>query len=383
MKVVIAPDSFKGSMTSIEAANSISKGLHAIEPSVECVHIPMADGGEGTVDALLVSTGGEKVYVSAEDPLGRSIGGFYGWLAKEQTAVIETAAASGLVLLRDDELNAELASTYGTGQLIRDALNKEAKRIIIGLGGSATVDGGVGCLQALGVRFFDHQGSIIERVGGNLHQISGLDTTHLDKRLDSVEFVIASDVNNELLGDTGAIYVFGAQKGVRPERMSWHEQGMANFAQVVVDHIGKDFRLHAGSGAAGGLGFGLLSFFNCQLQSGFELVASLARLEEQLQNADFVITGEGSIDAQSLYGKVPVGIAQLAKRYDVPTIAFGGKISADTEALHKIGVSLVLPIIYHPTTLLEAIKNGPNNLELASRRLMQTLLLAKTLKNVM
>ncbi len=378
MKVVIAPDSFKGSMSSVQAAEAIRRGLLQVDSNVICELIPMADGGEGTVDALQVITGGERIYCQVEDPLGRSVNAFYGWVEETKTAIIEMAAASGLPLLSQSELNPRLASTYGTGQLIVDAVSRGAQTVILGLGGSATVDGGVGCLQALGVEFQDETGSVIERVGGDLSRIAQIDASALDRRCQEIEFILATDVANPLLGEAGAVRVFGGQKGVAKDEFEGFERGMGHYAALVARVSGKSCAEDAGSGAAGGLGFGIRSFLNARNESGFELIAALGDLREKIRGADLVITGEGSIDEQSLYGKVPVGIAGIAKELRVPTVVFAGKIAGDQATFVRAGISTVLPIVDRPLKLEEAISSGPDLLERASARFAQIWFLAQS-----
>jgi glycerate 2-kinase len=380
MKVVIAPDSFKGSVSSTEAATIIEHTIKRIDGKIETVAIPMADGGEGTVEAFLKILDGEKIEERVEDPLGREITAFYGWFEKEKTAVIETAAASGLPLLKEEELNPYLASTYGTGQLIKKALDKGAKKIIIGLGGSATVDAGTGCLQALGMKFFDKVGSELRACGGNLQNISSIDCSQLDGRLENTEIIVASDVNNPLLGPNGAVYVFGPQKGMKEEELAVFEKAMSHYADVVKQTAQKDERDSPGSGAAGGFGFSLKSFLSIQMISGFELIARFSRLEEHIKKADLAITGEGKFDSQSLHGKVPIGIARMAKKYYTPVVVFAGKIEGNLGSLESEGISLLYPIIDDVMTLQEAMKNGGELIKRSTYRLFKTLQLASFLE---
>jgi glycerate 2-kinase len=371
MKAVIAPDSFKGSMTSKQAAEAIKEGIRKVNPSFESVMIPMADGGEGTVEALCTVLNGELVSAEVRDPLGRKVTAFYGWLEETNTAVIETAAASGLPLLNRDELNPDIASTYGTGELMKNALDRGAKRIIIGLGGSATVDGGTGFLQALGVRFLDENGQELAGGGGMLGRIVSIDSTDLDRRLRHVEIIAASDVTNPLLGTEGAVSVFGPQKGVTNERLVDFEAGMENFAKKTTAHIGADYRMEEGSGAAGGFGYALHSFLQPVFESGFKIIAELSNLETHIKEASIVFTGEGKVDAQSLYGKVPIGIARIARKHGVPTVALTGKFEGDLEEAAAEGLSLVMPIVDEPMSLEYAMGNGSSLLEKATTRLMR------------
>ncbi len=379
MKVIIAPDSFKGSISSVEAAKAIADGIHSIDPTVSCQLVPMADGGEGAVEAILVGIGGERISCNVEDPLGRQITAEYGWIPAQHTAVVEMAAASGLPLLEESEYDPWNASTYGTGQLIRDALAKGAKKIILGLGGSATVDGGAGCLQALGLRFLNETGQEIQRVGGRLDQIVSIDMSELDPQFRHVEIEIASDVTNKLLGPEGSVYIFGPQKGVAPNQLAALERGIVSYADVVEKTVNKCIRNYPGSGAAGGFGFGLLAFANCHLESGFSLIAKLTNLSEHLQDADLVITGEGRIDAQSLYGKAPIGVSRLAQKHGVKAVAFAGTIGRGLDGLAAQGLTLVLPIVDQPMGLETALEQGPQLLTAASARFYQALLLGRDL----
>ncbi|TKD71103.1 glycerate kinase [Pseudalkalibacillus hwajinpoensis] len=354
-------------MTSIEAAEAIQCGIKEINKDIETVLIPMADGGEGTVEAFCSILKGEEVEVKRlDDPLGRSINATYCWVEETSTAVIETASASGLPLLKEGELNPDIASTYGTGQLITSALDKGARKIILGLGGSATVDAGTGCFQALGVKFRDKDGVEVQGNGGVLAHIASIDLSEMDSRLNEVEFIIASDVTNPLLGSEGAITIFGPQKGVRD--IDRFEAGMENYKNIVSEHVGKNVDKYEGSGAAGGFGFSLLSFLNPRLVSGFTLIAELCCLEAEIKTSDLVITGEGRVDEQTLYGKVPAGLARLAKQYNVPVVAFAGT----TTMIHakELGLKAVLPIIDEPMVLHRAIERGPELLYKACMRFM-------------
>ncbi|WP_254901736.1 glycerate kinase [Thalassobacillus devorans] len=380
MKIIIAPDSFKGSMTSVEAAEQMKQGILAVDPMLDISMIPVADGGEGTVDAITIALQGEKVVKQVNDPIGRLIDAEFGWIPKSKTAVVETAAASGLPLLTEKELDPVNASTYGTGELVKEALEKGAERIILGLGGSATVDAGTGFLEALGVRFLDDNGKEIRASGGTLSQIASIDSTKLDKRLENVEFMVASDVTNPLLGEKGAVAVFGPQKGVKNDQLNHFERGMARYAQQVIRHIGKDFTEEEGSGAAGGFGFSLLSFLEPSFESGFEMMARLSDLEDEIRSASFVITGEGKLDTQSLYGKVPIGIARLAKRNHIPAIAFTGKIEGDLTLVKDEGLELVLPIVDGAMSLDDALNNGKELLYRASRRFIETIHFTKSIR---
>ncbi|WP_096437790.1 glycerate kinase [Alteribacter populi] len=377
MRVLIAPDSFKGSISSVKAANTIKRAILTFNPALTTNIFPMADGGEGTVDAIILSTGGERITRTIQDPLGRSIDSSFGWIGESQTAVIETAAASGLPLLTSEELNPLKTSTFGTGQLIKEALDLGAKTIILGLGGSATVDAGVGLFQALGLNCFDEKGSFLERVGGDLQRISHIDSSTLDPRLKHVNFVVASDVTNPLLGTEGAIAVFGPQKGVTPDLLVPLEAGMTKFSTLVATHTNRQEVNTPGSGAAGGIGFLLHSLLNVTFKPGLELIVETSNLKKALPAVDLIITGEGKVDGQSLFGKVPVGLGNLAKEYGIPVVALTGSIGDGIEELEKEGISVVHSIVNSPMSLEQAMKNGEALLFEATTRLMKTLKLKK------
>ncbi|WP_299437172.1 glycerate kinase [uncultured Rhodospira sp.] len=373
MRVVIAPDSFKGSATSLCVARAIEAGLHRVGDTIETSLVPMADGGEGTVEAVTGLLGGEIVTVTARDPLDRPVAAAYGWVAARRLAVIELAAASGLPLM-GGALNPHAASTGGTGDLIQDALERGAEHVILGLGGSATVDGGTGLLAALGARFLDGQGQPVRGAGGALGHTTAMDLSGLDARVRSLRLTIASDVSSPLLGPEGAIAVFGPQKGVTADEIEAFEAGMARFADVVVRTTGVDRRDDAGSGAAGGVGYLLRSVLEgVEVRDGFTLISDIADLKARIAGADLVITGEGRLDAQSLVGKVPVSIARMAQAAGVPTIAFAGSIDGELATFRQAGLAAVLPIVDRPMTLAEAMANGPDLIERAAARLMATL----------
>ncbi|WP_096439377.1 glycerate kinase [Alteribacter populi] len=373
MKILIAPDSFKGSLSSVIAANTIEKAIIEALPSADTSTFPMADGGEGTVDAILLSTSGQRIVRMVRDPLDRPIEAGFGWLPDEKTAIIETAAASGLPLLTTHEQNPLHATTYGTGQLLKEALDLGAETIILGLGGSATVDAGVGLFQALGLNVFDENDVLIDRVGGSLQQIHRIDTSALDPRLQRVNVIVASDVTNPLLGPNGAISIFGPQKGVTPDMISPLESGMDHFSSVVIQHTNRNEINTPGSGAAGGIGFLLHSLLNVTFRPGLDLVVELTGLKKLLPAMDLIITGEGKVDGQSLFGKVPVGLGKLAKEYGIPVVAFAGSIGEGIEQLEREGVSVVHPIVTGPMPLEQAMANGEDLLFDATVRLIKTI----------
>lgn len=380
MKILISPDSFKGSMTSMQAASAIERGVLDIAPEAETALYPMADGGEGTVEAILWGRDGEKIICRVQDPIGRDIDAVYGWIEREKTAIIETAAASGLPLLKPGELDPETASSYGTGQLIKDAISRGAKTILLGLGGSATIDAGTGLFQALGLKFFDHDKKEISHIGGRLDRISSIDTSGLIPALSSIKFIVASDVTNPLLGKEGAIAVFGPQKGVKKQQLASFEEGLRQFSVIAAQTAGRDMSTEAGSGAAGGIGFLLQTFLEVEFRNGLDLIVEMVQLEKQLAWADLLLTGEGRIDGQSLFGKVPVGIGRLAKKRGIPVIAFAGSIGPGLETLELEGVQAVVPVADGPMSLEEALQNGETLLYESAKRLMKIMLIANTIE---
>lgn len=373
MKFVLAPDSFKESMTAKKAALAMEKGVKAVFPHAECVIVPMADGGEGTVESLVSMTNGEIIKTEVIGPLGEKVIAEYGLLGEGQTAVIEMASASGLELIKPKERNPLLTTTYGTGQLIKHALDKGVSRFLIGIGGSATNDGGVGMLQALGVSFKDQDGNELPFGGGALHRLHSIDMSGLDERIKTVQMDVACDVTNPLIGDNGASAIFGPQKGATPEMVSNLDQNLAHFAEVIKQQLGEDIAHLDGAGAAGGLGAGLLAFLNAQLKKGIDLVIEYTGLEEQVKGADYVFTGEGSIDGQTLFGKTPYGVAAIAENYSVPVIAFAGRIGNGVESLYDNGFTAIIGILKGVTTLEEALEYGEENLAFAAENVCRVL----------
>lgn len=301
MKIVVAPDSFKGSLTAIEVADGIEQGIREIFPEAEIVKIPMADGGDGTVQCLVNATGGKILREKVIDPLGEEVLASYGILGDKKTAVIEMAEASGLTLVSENKRNPLITTTYGTGQLIRAALNQGCRKMIIGIGGSATNDGGAGMVQALGAKLLDKEEKEIGFGGGELKKISRIDIRHMDKRLSDTKIVVASDVTNPLCGPKGASRVYGPQKGATPEMAVELDKSLAHFAKMIKRDLHKDVKNIPGAGAAGGLGASLMAFLNAELRPGIDIVIEVVRLEEAIKGADLVITGEGKIDSQTIY----------------------------------------------------------------------------------
>lgn len=362
MKIVLAPDSFKESMTAKEACIAMENGIRRVLKDVECVHVPMADGGEGTMDSLVDATLGEKYTVCVIGPLGEKVNARFGVLGDKKTAIIEIAEASGLHLVPLEKRNPLITTTFGTGELIKAALDKGVRKLIVGLGGSATNDGGVGMLQALGASFKDSQGKELGFGGGALKELNSIDVTNLDRRLSKVEIEVACDVKNPLTGDTGASKVFGPQKGANLKMVEILDKNLSILADKVKQSFGKEINNVEGAGAAGGLGAALIGFCNVKVQSGINLVIKYSELEEKLNNADLILTGEGSIDFQTKFGKTPIGVATLAKKYEIPVIAFAGKIGDDIDELYELGINSVIGIVPGVVSLEKALEAGKYNL---------------------
>ncbi|MEK5754929.1 glycerate kinase [Acinetobacter variabilis] len=369
---VLAPDSFKESMTAEQACQAMQRGILQVFPDANCITVPMADGGEGTVDALISSLKGERVTCQVTGPLAsQSIETYFGLVDAGQIAVIEMAKANGIHLLASSQRNPMLTSTYGTGEMIKQALDLGVKKIIIGLGGSVTNDGGAGMAQALGVRFLNIAGESIQVCSGNLDQIDQIDFSHLDARLKNTEILIASDVNNPLCGPNGASAIFGPQKGATSQMVQQLDRNLSHFADLVEAGLGISKRNIPGAGAAGGLGFGLMAFAGAKLQSGVTLIMEQNRLAEKIADADYVLTGEGKIDHQTALGKTPFGVAQVAQQLNKPVIAFAGLVGEGIESLYQTGFSQIVGINPPGCLLEEALKNAEQNLEQACARVMK------------
>lgn len=362
MNIVIAPDSFKESLTALEVAVAIKTGFERIFPNAEYQLVPMADGGEGTVQSLADATQGSLQKIAVIAPLTNTVEAFWGLSGDKQTAFIEMAAASGLHLVAPEQRNPLVTTSYGTGELIKAALDRGVKKIILGIGGSATNDGGVGMLQALGIRFLNAQQQEIGFGGEQLAFISQIDLSALDPRLAQVEIEVACDVNNPLCGEYGASAIFGPQKGATAAMVEQLDKALAHFAQVVKSQFGKEIALHAGAGAAGGMGAGLLLLPNVRLKSGVQIVMEATHLQDKISQADLVITGEGRMDAQSIAGKTPIGVARLAKELNKPVIAIVGSLREDYSVVYQHGIHAVFPIIRQLSSLDELLKQGKENL---------------------
>lgn len=363
MRIVIAPDSFKGSLKAIDVARAMRRGVQEIYPDSVIDMIPMADGGEGTVDAVLCAVRGEKIKVNTTDPLGRPIKALYGLIDDGETAVIEMAAASGLTLLQTQERNPCQTSTLGTGVIIKDALNRGVKKILLGIGGSATNDGGAGLAVALGVKFLDAQGKELPQGGAALASLMKIDTSNLDRRLSTVKIEVACDVQNLLCGPQGASAVYGPQKGADFEDVKVLDAALRNFGECLGSLVGKNLLELSGGGAAGGLGAGLVGILNAKLRSGSQMILESAKAVDKIKCADLVLTGEGKTDFQTAYGKVPVGVAAIAKKYRVPVLVVSGSVEGSAELLLAQGIEACFSISEGPTTLEEALRKSEEQLE--------------------
>ena len=363
MKFVLAPDSFKESLTAKEVADAMEVGIKKIFKDAECVKVPMADGGEGTVQSLVDATDGKIYEVVVTGPLGNKVNAKYGILGDGQTAVIEMAEASGIHYVKKEDRNPLITTTFGTGELIKSALDKGVKKIIIGIGGSATNDGGAGMLQALGAKLLDKDNKEIPFGGGGLSDLVKINLDDFDKRIKEVEIEVACDVSNTLTGKEGASAVFGPQKGATEEIIKILDENLHHYADIVNKTIGKDMENQKGSGAAGGLGFALLAFCDGKLNRGIDIVIKYADLSEKMKGASYVITGEGSIDSQTKFGKTPFGVSQVAKQYDIPVIGIAGNVGEGIDELYDLGFDSILSIMPGVMTLDKALSNAKENID--------------------
>jgi len=379
MKIVVAPDSFKGSLTAVEVSDAIEQGAREIFPEAEIVKIPMADGGDGTVQCLINATGGEILREKVTGPLGDEVLASYGILGDKKTAVIEMAEASGLTLVPENKRNPLITTTYGTGQLIKAALDQGCKKMIIGIGGSATNDGGAGMVQALGVKLLDREGKKIGFGGGELKKINRIDISNLDNRLSDTKTLVASDVNNPLCGPKGASRIYGPQKGATPEIIEELDESLAHFAEIIKKDLNKDIKNMLGAGAAGGLGASLMAFLDAELRPGIEIMIEVVKLEQAIKDADLVITGEGKIDSQTIYGKAPIGVAKIAKKYNIPVIAVAAIIGDDADIVHQYGISSLISVSGTPMRLDESV---PNKVSLIKNSIKQSMRAIKTGKGL-
>ncbi|WP_265668613.1 glycerate kinase family protein [Lactobacillus amylovorus] len=364
MKFVLAPDSFKESMTAKEVCQAMENGIRKVLPDAKIISVPMADGGEGTMDSLIDATNGQKYAIKVTEPLGTPVTAHYGILGDQKTAIIEMAEASGLSYVPQDKrtpATIKKTTTFGTGELINAALKHDVTRVIIGLGGSSTNDGGSGMAQAIGVKFFDHNDHEITQKlgGGDLKQITRIDTIDINPKIKKTKFLLASDVTNPLTGTNGASYVFGPQKGADQATAKELDENLSHYAKI----IGQNIAQTPGSGAAGGLGAGLLAFTHAKIYPGVKLVANEVHLAEKIKEADYVFTGEGGTDFQTQFGKTPYGVAQIAKKYDVPVISLAGYIGKGIDHLYDKGFTAIFGILAKAENIDQALKDGPQNVE--------------------
>ena len=355
MKVVIAIDSLKGRLSSMEAGMAIKDGILAAKPDAEVIVKPLADGGEGTTDALIEGMNGERIDLTVTGPMHTPVDAYYGYLKDTNTAVMEMASAAGITLVPDSEKNPLLATSYGVGEMINDAIQRGCRNFIIGIGGSVTNDGGIGMLKALGVRFLDENDEDAGEGGQALAKVARIDVSGMNPLLKECHIQVACDVNNPLCGENGSTYVYGPQKGVTEDMKKTLDEAMAHFARVTSETLENDYLNTPGAGAAGGLGYAFLAYTGAALTPGIELILDAVGLEEELSSADVVVTGEGRLDFQTAMGKAPVGVARLAKKYNAKVIAFAGSVTKEATACNKEGIDAFFPILRSVCTLAEAM----------------------------
>lgn len=369
--IVLAPDSFKESMTAKEVCEAMERGIKKGNPNVTCIHVPMADGGEGTMQSLVDATGGTVHTVTVTGPLGDQVEASYGISGDGSTGVLEMASASGIHLVPIAQRNPLVTTTYGTGELIKACLDHGVSRLLIGIGGSATNDGGAGVVQALGGKLLDAEGKELAFGGGELGRLARLDLSGFDPRLQDVEVEVACDVTNPLCGETGASHVFGPQKGATPEMIEQLDRNLRNYAGVMKQQLDKDIIDYPGAGAAGGLGGGLMVFLNGTLKKGIDMVVDYTGLEEKVRQADMVWTGEGGMDFQTQYGKTPLGVARVAKKHGKPVVALAGRVGDGIDVLYDQGMDAIFGIMPGAATLSEALANGVQNVERTSENIVR------------
>ena len=371
MKIVIAPNALKDCLTTSEAADAIEKGILNAFPEAETVKVPVADGGDGLLDALLTPLNGICHTVEVTGPRYDKIKADFAYFPQQKTAIVEMAKASGLALLPADKRDAEQTTSLGTGELIKVALSLDVTRIFVGIGGSATCEGGIGLATALGLRFLDKNGIPVKPIGTNLGKITKIDTSNMHPKLSGVKIEVVCDVDNPLLGKNGAAYVYGPQKGASPEQVRDLDFGLKNLASIIKKDLGVDVTEITGGGAAGGIGAGMYAYFNASLKPGIDIVLELIKLREKLQDTDLVVTAEGQMDSQTAYGKAPAGVAKCAKEKGIPCIAIAGGVKEDIDELHAIGINAVFSLCPAPITLEDAIKNGSKYLSRISEQIVR------------
>jgi len=368
MRILIAPQSLKGSLTAAEAGSAIAQGVRAIYPKAEIEVVPVADGGEGTVQALVDASGGKIIQKMVIGPLGEPVLAFFGLMGDGSTAAIEMAACAGLPLVPPEKRDPRITTTYGVGELILEALDYGSQHFIIGIGGSATNDGGAGMAQALGATLLNAQGTEITHGGAALTTLAHISTSSMDTRLQKCTVEVACDVTNPLCGPTGASAVYGPQKGATPEMVEELDKALAHYAQIIEQDLGMSIREIPGAGAAGGLGAGLMAFLHAKLRPGAQIVFAAVGLEERIRKADLVITAEGQIDAQTAYGKSVGAVAEIAKRYSLPVLAFAGSLGENYQVVYKLGVDAVAALPASPMTLTYAMENAARLITDAAER---------------
>ena len=373
MKVVIAIDSLKGSLSSIEAGMAIREGVLRAKPDAEVIVKPLADGGEGTTDALIEGMNGERIDLTVTGPMHTPVKAHYGYLKDSNTAVMEMDSAAGITLVPDDAKDPLLATSYGVGEMINHALQKGCRNFIIGIGGSATNDGGAGMVQALGAKLCDANGNEIGFGGGSLNTLNDIDISGLDPRLKDCVIRVACDVTNPLVGDNGASRIFGPQKGASEAMIVELDNNLSHYAEVIKKALHVDVKDVPGAGAAGGMGAALMAFLGAELKSGIEIVTTALNLEEHIHDCTLVITGEGRIDSQSIHGKVPIGVANVAKKYHKPVIGIAGSLTNDVGVVHQHGIDAVFSVLTSIGTLDEAFRGAYDNICRASRNIAATL----------
>lgn len=380
MRIVVAPDSYKGSLSAVAVAAAMEKGILSVFPHATVVKVPIADGGEGTVEALVTATNGRIIHQEVVGPLGEPHKAYWGLLGDGKTAVIEMAAASGLPLIPKGKRNPRLATTFGTGQLMKAALDQGILNLIIGIGGSATNDGGVGMAQALGAKFYDASDNELPYGGAALAKLASIDLSGVDTRLQAASVLVACDVDNPLCGPQGASAVYGPQKGATPAIVAELDAALKQFAVVAKTATGKDVAELPGAGAAGGLGAGLLFFTNAQLRPGVEIILETTDFADIVKEACLVITGEGNTDFQTAFGKAPVGVAKIAKQFAVPTVCLSGGLGKDHEQVLDHGIDGVMSIVPHPMSLEECVNSAALLVEAATARLCRLIGIGINLK---
>lgn len=380
MKILVAPDSFKGSLSALEVALALERGLKRANRSFQIEKVPLADGGEGTVQSLVAATAGRFIKQVVTGPLGNQLEASFGILSDGKTAVIEMAAASGLPLIPEEKRNPLITTTFGTGELIKAGLDQGCDNFIIGIGGSATNDGGIGMAQALGANFLDVSGCNVGFGGGELIKIEKIDLSGLDQRLNRSNILVACDVSNPLYGETGAAYIYGPQKGANREIVEMLDRGLRHLAKLINRDLGVYLDDFPGTGAAGGLGAGLMAFLQAELKPGIEIILAASKIEEKLPMVDLVITGEGTIDSQTIFGKTSIGLARLAKKYSLPVVGIAGALGFGATEVYEQGIDALFSIIDAPMDLPTALAKAPFLIETLGENIGRLIMVSKEIR---